>query len=223
MCFSASASFGIGAVLLAGGVATYKQAKTSSQKAFAMIPFIFSVQQFCEGVIWLSFKDAQMEHLRIFFTYGFLLFAQVIWPTWVPLSVLKMESDPARKKRLRFLFIIGIILSAYLLFCLLAYPVKVVVSTMHLKYELNRPDSILNYISTHFYFISIIIPTFISGVKRIALVGYFSLTSFIVTVLFFSEYIISVWCFFAAAISMSVFVVLKGSLASRSLKPITFN
>jgi hypothetical protein len=59
MCFSATASFTAGAVLLGVGALTLRSALTSRQRhvlPFAAIPLLFAIQQLIEGVIWLTFR-----------------------------------------------------------------------------------------------------------------------------------------------------------------------
>lgn len=50
MCFSATASFIASTTLCVIGVATLKNTKASDEVPFAMIPFIFGIQQLIEGV-----------------------------------------------------------------------------------------------------------------------------------------------------------------------------
>ena len=60
MCFSSNASFGASAVLAVVGVVAIAKAKNTPGRLFAAIPIIFSIQQFAEGMLWLSMK----EHVR---------------------------------------------------------------------------------------------------------------------------------------------------------------
>ena len=56
MCFSATASFTTALVLIPVGVYCVNKA-TSLQKSywlFALMPLMFGVQQFFEGVVWLG-------------------------------------------------------------------------------------------------------------------------------------------------------------------------
>ena len=57
MCFSASASFGASALLGVIGTVAVVKAKTTSQRLFAVIPFIFSIQQLTEGLLWVAIKQ----------------------------------------------------------------------------------------------------------------------------------------------------------------------
>lgn len=76
MCFSVSASFITSAVLFAGGVAAIKFSTNKHQPPFATIPFIFSFQQFCEGLLWLSVPE--FSDYKITSMFVFLIIAQVV-------------------------------------------------------------------------------------------------------------------------------------------------
>ena len=80
MCFSTAASFGASAILSVAGVAAVTQAQTKAQRLFAAIPFIFSIQQFFEGLLWLSIKNPDFVTDRSVPAYFFLFFALVLWP-----------------------------------------------------------------------------------------------------------------------------------------------
>ena len=60
MCFSATASFTAGAVLLGVGTLTLRSALASRHShrrrdlPFAAIPLLFAIQQLIEGVVWLT-------------------------------------------------------------------------------------------------------------------------------------------------------------------------
>jgi hypothetical protein len=55
MCFSATASFSAGTVLLGLGALTLKLVRHPRELMFAAIPLLFAIQQWTEGVIWLTF------------------------------------------------------------------------------------------------------------------------------------------------------------------------
>ena len=91
MCFSAGASFGASAVLGTLGVVTLKKAKTTNQVPFAAIPLLFGAQQVAEGALWVGFSGNVNESWKHFPVYIFLVFAQLVWPVWVPFSILQLE------------------------------------------------------------------------------------------------------------------------------------
>ena len=82
MCISAPVSFVASAVLFGAGVYALKQVKEKRQYVFASLPLLFSVQQFSEGIIWLSSDYNFFESWQQPFIYVFLSFAEVIWPAF---------------------------------------------------------------------------------------------------------------------------------------------
>ena len=74
MCFSAGASFGAAAVLSIVGAVAVIKAKTIPQGLFAAIPFIFSIQQVAEGMLWLSFINDEIPGRSFFFYFFNILF-----------------------------------------------------------------------------------------------------------------------------------------------------
>ena len=208
MCFSATASFVSGSVLTVAGAISLSAAKKNKQKLFAAIPMIFGIQQFLEGLLWLVLPDpSNKESIRLF-TLLFLFFAQVVWPLWVPLSVWVYEEDVKRKNTLFIFLIIGIIVAGYLAFCILNFDVSAVMKKNHIQYQLSFIQKIVPIIGW-LYFITTVIPPFISTCHRMRILGTIIFLSFVVSKIYFNDYLISVWCFFAAILSILVILVVK--------------
>jgi hypothetical protein len=210
MCFSAEASFVSGTVLSVIGIAAIKKNDKPDQLAFAAIPLIFAIQQFTEGILWLTLPDPNAVVLQKTAMYIFLFFAQVVWPTWVPFAVLTMEKDEKRKKTLRFLLIIGLLVSGYLAVRLIMYPAHAEISGHHVYYELGFPVSAIRYFGI-MYFIATVIPPFLSGKRKMWMLGLAIFVSYLITRMFYENYVISVWCFFSAIISGTILLVLMSS------------
>jgi hypothetical protein len=208
MCFSATASFVSGSVLIVAGAISLSSAKKNNQKLFAAIPMIFGIQQFLEGLLWLVLPDpSNKESIRLF-TLLFLFFAQVVWPLWVPLSVWVYEEDVKRKNTLFIFLIIGIIVAGYLAFCILNFDVDAVMKEHHIQYQLSFIQKIVP-ISGWLYFVTTVIPPFISTCHRMRILGTIIFLSYVVSKIYFNDYLISVWCFFAAILSVFVILVVR--------------
>ena len=136
--------------------------------------------------------------------------AQVLWPTLIPVSVLLMENNRKRKLILHVLLGVGISLSLYYAFCLVSFHVKPEIMGYHILYKTDFPDSFA-MAAFIVYLIVTITPLFISGIKRTHLLGLLMFLSCLITGLFFTQYLISVWCFFAALISIVIFLILRDS------------
>lgn len=208
MCFSATASFIAGGALIATGGSAIKICQNKKHIPFASIPLLFGIQQVSEGFLWLALEKQQYSHWEMNSTYFFLFFAQILWPFWVPFSIRLMEISPHIKQRLNFILWIGIIASTYLGYCLLNHNPKASISGNHIRYDLNFTFYFVWY-SGLFYFIPTVIPALISSVKNIKYLGLVILISFVISKLFYDEHLISIWCYFAAILSIIVYLIIK--------------
>ncbi|MFI5150168.1 MAG: DUF6629 family protein [Bacteroidia bacterium] len=208
MCFSATASFSAGAVLSVIGIAALNKVKNESQLFFAGIPLLFALQQISEGTLWLALTYPSLAFLKIFTTHMFIFFAQVIWPVWVPYALYRIEKDRKRKKIHTILVGTGVIVAAYLGYCLWHYPLFASIGCNHIFYLQSYPETFRN-IGAVMYIIATIIPCFISTVKRMWLLAIAVLISYILARIFYTEYTVSVWCFFASIISIIIWMILK--------------
>lgn len=208
MCFSAGASFGAGVILTAIGVASIKKAISPSQIPFASIPLIFGVQQITEGFLWLAMLNPEYAYLQQVAMYNFLFFAQVVWPVWVPFAILKLQPKEDRRLICKILVGIGAAVSVYLGYCMINYPVEASIIGNHISYHEKFPPSLRFYVGG-LYAISTIVPTFYSRIRRMWLLGTTVIFSYIFTAVFYTDYIISVWCFFASIISIAIYVIMQ--------------
>ena len=208
MCFSATASFGASAVLGVVGVATLTKVQTRSHVPFAAIPLLFGIQQASEGMLWVMLGDSAYISYQHIPTFIFLLFAQVVWPVWVPFSIMLVEKDQKRKRLLKSLTIIGAAVSAYLAYCLIVYDVHAEIAGHHIHYFLDFHLAMV-WFGGIAYFIPTVLPPFVSSERRMRLLGVTILISYIFTTLFYREYLLSIWCFFAAVLSGIVFLIMN--------------
>jgi hypothetical protein len=208
MCFCAEASFGASAVLSVIGVATIKKAKSPNQVLFASIPLIFAVQQFSEGFVWLALSNSAFASLEKVSSCIFLVFAQMVWPLCVPLAIMLLEKDVRRKNILSIFVGIGIVVSTYYAHRLWMYGVHPNITGRHVAYKQIYPDS-LGHIADMFYGIATLVPTFLSKTKKIWIFGSAVTISYLVAYIVYVNYILSVWCFFSAMISILIYVIIK--------------
>ena len=205
MCFSATASFSAGAFLLGIGTLTLRSAMAAHQPRalpFAAIPLLFAVQQLIEGVIWLTLRsDAALLNASMTYLYSF--FSHVLWPVYVPLAVMLMEPAGWRRRALLAFVTAGAALGAYLLYVLLAYPVVA-----------RQTGQNIEYLSPHFfatasmtlYLLSTALSPLLSTHRLVQLLGVLALLSFGAAYSFYAIWFISVWCFFAALLSVLVYL-----------------
>ncbi|MBI2728456.1 MAG: hypothetical protein HYX42_19640 [Polaromonas sp.] len=202
MCFSATASFTAGAYLLGLGTLTLKSAKLPRQWPFAAIPLLFAIQQLSEGVIWLTFShDAPL--LNTVMTHVYSFFSHVLWPAYLPVAVWMIEPLGGRRRALGMLVVAGSALGIYLLYMLVAFPVVSRPTGQHVEYD-----------SPHFfvaavmmlYLVSTTVSPLLSTLRGVRVFGALALLSFGAAYYFYATWFISVWCFFAALLSVVIYL-----------------
>ena len=207
MCFSASASFSAGIILAGIGVASIKKAAKPSHILFASIPFFFCLQQITEGFVWLSLSNAGFYTWQNAASTAFIFFAQVLWPAFVPISISKLEAKETRSLSEKIIIGIGVLVSVYLWYCLVRYPVSAKIIGHHITYSQASPDSPFRLVGL-LYIIATIAPPFFSHIRRMWILGATILISYAITTIFYTDYFVSVWCFFASIISMAVYAII---------------
>ena len=217
MCFSAEASFAGGIIISAIGVFTIRKARKSPQILFASIPLFFGLQQFAEGLLWFTLRSPGNEELLKISTYIFLLMALVFWPLIIPISMLFMEMLEKKKKTLRILLSAGVLLSLYYAYCLLSYDIRPKIINYHIQYDTDFPESIA-MVAFLFYLTATIPPLFVSSIKKMHWFGILMTLSCLVTAVFFTQYLTSVWCFFAALISGLIYWILIDTINESKLE-----
>lgn len=219
MCFSAISSFSAGIALTTVGIVSVKKTLCTSQHLLACIPLIFGVQQITEGILWLTLSDPRYIDMQSAATFVFLFFAEILWPIWVPISILMLEENEMRKKIQMIWLSAGIIVSIYLAYCLLSFDVQAEIIEHHIVYLQDYPSSLRSY-SMVLYGMATIAPPFFSSQKRMHFFGLAILVSYIISAIFYEHYVLSVWCFFAAVISISIYsIITKVNKQRVSVKP----
>ncbi|OYZ23557.1 MAG: hypothetical protein B7Y39_04420 [Bdellovibrio sp. 28-41-41] len=205
MCFSATASFVAGISLSVVGVATLNQARTKSEIPIAIIPLMFGVQQLIEGVIWLTFHT-DAAFLRQVMTYIYSVFSHVLWPIYIPFAIGILEAVNWRKKMILAFGVIGISVGLYLLYFIVVFPVAAEVIEHHIV-----------YVSPHFYSIPVMVlyvattcfSCFFSSHGFFRMFGGLAFLAFVTSFVIDKLALFSIWCFFAAVLSLIIYFHLR--------------
>lgn len=213
MCFSATASFTAGAALLAIGTLTLRQADRLAELPYASIPALFGLQQLVEGGLWLTFTNKAL-HLNSILTHVYSLFSHVLWPIFVPIAVLLLEGVSWRRNVLKALAVAGSLSGVYLLYFWAMDPTTSKVIGHHIFYD-----------SPHFYITPVLalyvlgtcVGSILSSHAAVRWFGVATLASFIAAYAF-SFWFISVWCFFAAIMSATIWLYFRQNRAIRALE-----
>ena len=213
MCFSATASFTASLVLVPVGIYCVKKA-ASLQKAywlFALMPLMFGVQQFFEGVVWLGMESGD-SGATLLAARGYIFFSHLFWLVWIPLSCYAVEDNAAKRKFYFFLMFIGaahgLLMYVPLLFHEDWLTVKMIGHSIKYKLVLLHDEYITTKIKNLLYATLTLIPLLSASDRYIKVFGVLLVISLAITSLYFQYVILSVWCFFAAILSFYILIMI---------------
>jgi len=214
MCFSATASFTAGAVLLPLSLYYVKDTLSWNKSLIplSLFPLIFAIQQIIEGLIWQSLESGMDARLPV---YGFLFFSHLFWLFWVPFSARALENDERKKKLLFYCTLAGLAFGLSLTIPFYLYNNWFTVSIVNHSIYYETTLIYDAFISREFvyliYTLIVIPPLLFSSFKMIKIFGLLIFLSIFATDYFFNYTFISVWCYFSAILSSYLFIMLHRS------------
>ncbi len=210
MCFSAEASFTAGAVLLSAGAYCLRTAARlgAAYLPLAAVPIAFGVQQLAEGLVWLGLAHDDPALVRPI-SLVYLFFALAFWPFWVPLCVVCLEQRPRVRRILAVGTLLGVALGAAqfvpLLFLTPWLKVEVVHHSIHYHIRNAFPfNTAPRLVWMALYAALVFCPFLAARDSRFTGFGLSLIASVAVSELLFSHAFVSVWCFFAALLSLQL-------------------
>jgi len=191
MCFSATASFTAGTALTAVGGMTVHKSRGWVELPIALVPLLFGIQQLTEGALWLSLRR----------TTGRSIF--------IPFAILLVETSRRRRKALGVFQVLGVGVGVYLLFFLVRFPVTAHVHGRSIFYD-----------SRHFYILGVLViyllATCASGMfSSHRCINAFGALAFVLAIAAYQVSVttfVSVWCFFAALLSLLIYAHFSGPM-----------
>lgn len=210
MCFSTTASFSAAALLVPAGIYCARKAAglTRPYWALGLLPLLFGVQQALEGVVWLAL-DMQDPQLTRVAALGFMAFSHLFWLFWIPVASYALEPRGTRKTVFLVLAVVGAIYGAsmYLPVVVNAHWLTVTLVERSISYEaVLIYDGVLPRLVVRALYAVIVLGALLfSSDRHVRTFGVLIAISVAVATAFFGYAFISVWCYFAAALSLYVF------------------
>lgn len=196
MCFSATASFVTAGFTGVAGVLAMTRVTHKRELALAAMPMVFAVQQSIEGLLWLNLPHGADDPAVRILTLVYLLMAEPFWPVFVPLAALLVETDGRRRRVMLLCAAIGACVSAYLLWSILTRVHGALIQEGHIMYLTDHRSTEAIGLA---YLAATGMPFMISSRRAVAAMGAILLVGSLTAYVFYWQYYVSVWCFFAAA------------------------
>jgi hypothetical protein len=208
VCFSATASFTAGTALSGVGGLTLHKSRGKLELPLALVPLLFGIQQLTEGVLWLSLRN-ELPLLKSWATYIYSLFSHVLWPIFVPFAILLVETSRRRRVAIGVFQVLGLGVGLYLLYFIVRFPVTARVYGRSIFYD-----------SPHFFIVYVLViyllATCVSGLfSSHRCINVFGVLAFVLAIAAYQVSVttfVSVWCFFAAVLSLIVYAHFSGPM-----------
>ena len=202
MCFSATANFVGSGVLAAVGVATLREVRHRRQLLFAAVPMLFAAHQFTEGFVWLGLDGILPASAAHDAGAAFVLYAQGLLPFLLPLGVLLIEPEGKRHWRMLPFVLLGAGVTLYILWGLTAFPLQVYQQHHSIVYK--NPVTTTPVIAV-LYVIATCGALFFSGFRYLFAFGVANLIGLTVVAIVLASAFTSVWCAYAAVMSVLIY------------------
>ena len=202
MCFSAEMNFAASAVIGAVGVATLTHARHPREVLFAAMPLFFALHQFTEGFVWLGLDGVIGETARDNAAFLFLFYAQGLLPILMPLAVFLLEPPGWRRRALGAITAIACVFGAYMIWGVMAFPTTCYAENGSVVYA----NTVTETMWTGILYIGVTCGALVlSGFAVVRWFGVLNLIGLTVVMIAKSYAFSSVWCFYAAVISVMLY------------------
>jgi hypothetical protein len=204
MCFSAQADLVGGLVVGAIGVDTLRHVhRRRTHYALALLPVLFALHQLDEAFVWWALQGHVSTEVGRVATWGYLLFAFVLLPVYVPLAVRAIEPRGPRRWVMVSFAVLGVVVAGILLAAMLRGPVKAELGPYHISYFTDLHSGAL---VVGLYVMATCGSFLFSGERGIAIFGVINLVAVVVFARLTIDGFASLWCAWAA-VSSGVFAL----------------
>lgn len=203
MCFSAPASFAVATGTGLVGVAAAMKVSSWREVPLASVPLIFAAQQAIEGVLWLLLARADHGAVVGVLANIFAFCALTIWPIWTPLAAGLVERSRIRQFAIATLTALALPVAAVGLKDIYTHPYGVCILQHSLSYINGMTYSPLEFGA---YFLCVCGPLLLSSHRILNFFGAIIVAGFGISAVFYLVTSFSVWCFFAAAGSVTIYL-----------------
>jgi hypothetical protein len=207
MCFSPEADFVVGGIVVAIGVDALRHVHEPKQILCGSLPLLFGLHQVDEAFVWLGLQGHVSEAIERVGVWTYLLFALAALPALVPLAVFTVERSDVRRRLVGALAALGIAVGVSLGVAVFRGSVNAVIDGNHIAYDVSalRQGGQL----TALYVVAACGALLLSSYRDIRLLGVLNLIAVPFLMWMTVSGFISLWCFWAAIVSVLIDVHLR--------------
>jgi hypothetical protein len=202
MCFSPDADAVVGGIVVVIGVDALRHVREPKQILLASLPLLFGLHQLDEALVWLGLQGRISEPIQRVATWTYLLFALAALPALVPVAVLAIERSSARRRVIAVFSALGIGVGVALGVSMFRGSVNAAIDGRHIAYDvsaLHQGGQV-----TALYVLAACGALVLCSYRDIAALGLLNLVAVPVLMSLTVSGFISLWCFWAAIVSVVI-------------------
>ena len=225
MCISTTVSYSASVVLISTGAYAALQTWQLPRPylLWSMVPVFFGIQQAFEGGVWQAldtvglYSDSAMSvnfGTALSCALGFHFFSHFLWLWWLPLCSYLVEPGKIRKRVFAGCAMFGAFSGALVYGVMLINPewMSITVREHSIVYDFIAPwhsTVHLPVTPVMLYGLTILVPLLLSSHRPIMTFGILAILSMALASEINNRAFVSVWCFFAAVLSLYLVFMLR--------------
>ncbi len=202
MCFAPGADAVVGGIVVVIGADALRHVREPKQVLLASLPVLFGLHQLDEAFVWWGLQGRVAGSIERLSIWAYLLFALAALPALVPLAVFAVERSPLRRRIIAVLAALGIGVGAALAVSLFQGSVNAAIDGHHIAYDVSALNQGREL--TALYVVAACGALIACSYRDLAALGVLNLVAVPVLMWMTVSGFVSLWCFWAAMVSVVI-------------------
>lgn len=207
MCFSPEADLVVGSVVVAVGIDALRHVRAPREIAVASLPALLGLHQITEAFVWWGLRGDVARSIERVALWSYLLFALSALPVLVPIAVGLVERSMTRRYLIGAFGVVTIAVAAALASAIFRGPIGAEIEHGHIAYQVDALRSGGHV--TALYVLGTCGALLASGSRDLRLLGALNLAAVPVLAWLTLNGFVSLWCFWAAIVSVVIAIHLR--------------
>jgi hypothetical protein len=214
VCFAPEADAAVGVFVVAVGIDTLRHVDEPKQIPLAALPLLFGLHQLSEAFVWWGLQRHVAHDMERIAVWIYVLFALVALPAYLPLAVGLVERSATRRRVIAAFGVLGVGVAASLAVSVFRGTISAVINGRHVDYAVDAVGH--GGPLTTLYVIATCGALLASSYRDIAVIGALNLVVTPLLMVLTVGGFVSLWCFWAALVSVLIDVHFRRQRAGRA-------
>ncbi len=207
MCFSPEADLAVGTIAIAIGSDALRHVGARKQIPFASIPLLLGLHQVTEAFVWWGLQGHVAHTVERIALWIYLLFALAALPALLTIAVGLVERSPFRRKVIWAFTALAVVVSTVLAVAMFRGPLGSTIEGRHIDYDVAALQHGGRF--TALYVVATCGALLASSYRDLEIIGALNLVATPVLAWLTLNGFISLWCFWAAIVSILIALHLR--------------